>query len=84
MLMQSILETSFGELNSPINIPPVVSPIPECVGAGKLHLDDNVFQRILDDSAAQYHKKYKEFKMRNHNDKFGGSLNDDASSSNMI
>ncbi|WJX38029.1 DNA helicase [Trifolium repens] len=79
-----ILETPFGELTSPIIIPPVVSPVLESVGAGKLQLDENAFQKILDDSAAQYHKKYNEFKLRNNSGAFAGGFNDDASSSNMI
>ncbi|WJX62988.1 hypothetical protein P8452_47923 [Trifolium repens] len=82
--IKSILETPFGQLKSPINLPPVVSAIPRCVAAGKLHFDEDAFQKIIDDSAAQYHKKYKEFKLRNNSGSFAGGFNDDASSSNMI
>jgi hypothetical protein len=82
--LQSILETPFGQLKSPINLPPVVSAIPRCVAAGKLHFDEDAFQKIIDDSAAQYHKKYKEFQLRNNSGSFAGGFNDDASSSNMI
>jgi hypothetical protein len=85
ILLQSILETPFGELSSPINVPPSVSAVPECAGVGKFHLDGDAFQKILDDSADQYHKKYKEFKLRHHGGPFARiGLNDDASSSNMI
>ncbi|WJX62063.1 hypothetical protein P8452_47099 [Trifolium repens] len=83
--LKSILETPFGELSSPINVPPSVSAVPECAGVGKFHLDGDAFQKILDDSADQYHKKYKEFKLRHHGGPFARiGLNDDASSSNMI
>jgi hypothetical protein len=47
-------------------------------------LDDDAFQKIMDDSAAQYHQKYKEFKLHNDGGMFAGGSSADASSSNMI
>jgi hypothetical protein len=83
MWMHSILETPFGELPSPI-MSGVISSFPKCVGVGKMPLDEDAYQKILDDSAAQYHQKYKEFKLCNDSDMFAGGSSADASSSNMI
>jgi hypothetical protein len=82
--MQSILETPFGELPSPMVMPGAISSLPNCVVAGKMPLDDDAFQKIMDDSAAQYHQKYKEFKLHNDGGMFAGGSSADASSSNMI
>jgi hypothetical protein len=47
-------------------------------------LDEDTFQKILDNSTAQYHQKYKEFKLCNDSGMFAGGSSADASSSNMI
>jgi hypothetical protein len=57
-LASSDLGSQFGEFG----IPPCPPP---CVDVGKNAFVEDNFQEILDSTADEYRKKYKEFKIRN-------------------
>jgi hypothetical protein len=56
---------------------------PPSVDAGKNTFVEDNFQTILDSTAAEYHRKYKEFKIRIDREMFIGGLSGEGCSSNV-
>ncbi|GAU41905.1 hypothetical protein TSUD_268080 [Trifolium subterraneum] len=65
--IKSIFETASTSLPYDLNGPGFVSPLPVCVNTGKTTLAEYGVEGIVDDAAAEYRRRYKEFKVRSRN-----------------